>query len=823
MTSQFDPSVRGRFTVRSPHLLPLVGIAAAVVAANVLPLVHAVSSNPLILDAGLTSDIHQWIPGLPFVDPNAGFNTQSLGHLAAMDWLHGHIPWWNPFEGLGMPLAGEMQSGVFFPLTLLLALHEGVLFVQLSMEAIAGWSTYFLTRRLGVGRTFSTAAGVAFALCGALAWFNSATNRPVAFLPLCLLGVERAISAGRDRSPGGWRLLAAAVALSIVAGFPETAGIDAVFVVLWAALRLTAPEVRRHWRSAVGKLVGGTLFGVVLTAPLLVAFADYLPDGYLGAHGNGLSSMSVPAAGLVQTTLPYALGPIFAFHSTGGGVDTISSIWDNTGGYLTVTVMAAGLVGLVGGRLRALRVGLGAWVALCLLRTFGFPPVVRLMAGIPGIRLTAFYRYANPTWELAAILLAALGLDDVARGNCRRLVLVASVLLTAALAAWAAVTAWPLLTAASSTGPMATTANTRHPYIVGSLAGALVLLAVLAAGGMVAGRRNQPASGADGTGVPVPASRVSKQERAARRRRRGRALMAAVVCVESVLLLGFTYLSAPTRSTFNGGAVGWLQGHLGTSRYYTLGPIQPNYGSYFGIAEANVNDLPLPKSWSDYVSAHLDPNAPKVLFTGVSRNTPSGPTPAQELTRHLADYESIGVRFVVESANGLDVQGKPFPAIGSRRWPAGPRLVYHDALTEIWELPNAAPVFSLDTASPPRKAGAGCAVIWKTDDQAVTSCPQASTLVRREQYLPGWTATIERRSGTSVSRAVVVPVREDTSGPPGLFQAVDLPAGTATVSFAYLPAHEDPAVVAAVVALVVLLGSLVVGAARRRRRASSNT
>ena len=323
--------------------------------------------------------------------------------------------------------------------------------------------------------------------------------------------------------------------------------------------------------------------------------------------------------------------------------------------------------------------GLGAWVALCLLRTFGFPPVVRLMAGIPGIRLTAFYRYANPTWELAAILLAALGLDDVARGNCRRLVLVASVLVTAALAAWAAVTAWPLLTAASSTGPMATTANTRHPYIVGSLAGALVLLAVLAAGGMVAGRRNQPASGADGTGVPVPASRVSKQERAARRRRRGRALMAAVVCVESVLLLGFTYLSAPTRSTFNGGAVGWLQGHLGTSRYYTLGPIQPNYGSYFGIAEANVNDLPLPKSWSDYVSAHLDPNAPKVLFTGVSRNTPSGPTPAQELTRHLADYESIGVRFVVESANGLDVQGKPFPAIGSRRWPAGPRLVYHDA------------------------------------------------------------------------------------------------------------------------------------------------
>jgi hypothetical protein len=455
LTSQFDRAVRGRFSVRSPHLVPLVGITAAVAVANLLPLVHLVSSDPLVLNAGLTSDIHQWLPGLPFVDPNAGFNTQALGHLAVMDWLHGHIPWWNPFEGLGMPLAGEMQSGVFFPLTLLLALHQGVLFVQLAMEAIAGWSAYFLTRRLGVGRTFSTAAGVAFAMCGALAWFNSAIDRPVAFLPLCLLGVERAISAGKNRSPGGWRLLAVAIALSIVAGFPETAGIDAVFVVFWAALRLAAPEVRSHWGPAVGRLVGGALVGVALTAPLLVAFADYLPDGYLGGHGNGLSSLSVPTAGLAQTILPYGLGPIFAFHSTGGGADAISAIWSNTGGYLTVTVIAAGLVGVVGRRLRSLRVGLATWITVCMLRTFGFPPVVHLLADIPGIRLTSFYRYANPTWELAAILLAALGLDDIARGACRQLVLVASVVVTAALAAWATVTAWPLLTAARSTGPMA--------------------------------------------------------------------------------------------------------------------------------------------------------------------------------------------------------------------------------------------------------------------------------------------------------------------------------------------------------------------------------
>ncbi len=61
----------------------------------------------------------------------------------------------------------------------------------------------------------------------------------------------------------------------------------------------------------------------------------------------------------------------------------------------------------------------------------------------------------------------------------------------------------------------------------------------------------------------------------------------------------------------------------------------------------------------------------------------------------MPNYEAIGVRFVVENANGKDVQDAPFPAKGSAPWPTGPRLVYRDSFAEIWELPAAAPVFSL--------------------------------------------------------------------------------------------------------------------------------
>ncbi len=84
--------------------------------------------------------------------------------------------------------------------------------------------------------------------------------------------------------------------------------------------------------------------------------------------------------------------------------------------------------------------------------------------------------------------------------------------------------------------------------------------------------------------------------------------MASAICVESIVMLTFTFFSAPRPTDFQTGAVPWLQAHLGTYRFYTLGPIQPNYGSYFGIGQVNVNDLPLPKTWTRYIKADLDPN-----------------------------------------------------------------------------------------------------------------------------------------------------------------------------------------------------------------------
>ena len=425
---------------------------------------------------------------------------------------------------------------------------------------------------------------------------------------------------------------------------------------------------------------------------------------------------------------------------------------------------------------------------MCLLRTFGFQPVVHLLASVPGIRLTAFYRYADPSWELAVVVLAGLGLDDLARRATRPRVLVAAALVTAAAGAWAAVTAWPLMTEAVATPPGP--GGHRYLYPLANAAGAALALALLVVGGVLAAGRARAAP---------------RTSRSARLRRRGRIIMAVVVGAESVLLFGVTSLSAPPPTALRTGSVAWLQHHLGAYRFLTLGPIQPNYGSYFDIAQANVNDLPVPKAWNTEIATHLDPNALPAVFTGGGRIRPTGPTAAQELSSHLAQYESVGVRYVVENADGRDVQGQPFPPPGSPPWPAGPRLVHRDGFAEIWELPSSTPVFSL--RSPDRHGGLprSCVVTGSGWDQATVRCSRPSLLIRRVQFVPGWSAVTP-----SGSRAVV----RDTSGPPGLFQEVVVPAGTTTVHFRFLPPHELPAAIVFLLALLTLVLPVLVRRAR---------
>ena len=741
------------------HRLPLAIIGLAVLAVNLPTLLHIVTTNPVQLYADLQAGAsNQVLPGFPIIDPNAGYITLAVGHLVATDWLHGHVPWWNPFEGLGSPLAGEMQAAAFFPPVLLLQNAVGFVVFHILLELVAGYATYFLLQRLGLGRAACTAGGVAFGLCGTLAWFEHATANPVAFLPLALLGVELAREASLESRRHGWRLLAVALGLSIAAGFPEVAYLDGLLVVVWAAVRLFTLPGRR--RAMAAKLAQGGIVGLLLGAPALVAFLDYLPHADVGSHAGAFANGSLPIQSLAQTILPYGFGPIFGLQSKGSILLTL--MWSNTGGYLDATLVACALVGLVGARCRGLRIALGLWVLAAMSKTFGVAAVSHLLNHLPAFHSIAFYRYSQPSWELAVVVLAAFGIDDMVRRSVRPVVIVGAGVAALGAIAWAAGQAWPVMTSAEGYAHP-------HSFTTASVVLAAVGVVVVMIGGLFSYAGGRP-----------------------RGRRIGRFLIAGAVVAEAAVLFAAPALSAPRPAPSDMALVDFMQHHLGLSRFATLGPVQPNFGSFFGLAEINVNDLPVPKDFTRYIEKSLDGNTDPLIFTGTTETDPAGPSPAQELTRHLAAYEAAGVKFVVTSAAGTDVTGSPWPPTGLT--PA-PRRVYADSVADVWQLPSPAPFFST--------TGAPCALRSAGSAAVTVTCSGAAVLHRLELPMPGWHAQVGSSNATVQSR--------------GPFQSVAVGSGTTRVEFSFTPPYGNAALVAALVGMGCILSTFVVGLWRRVR------
>jgi hypothetical protein len=655
----------------------------------------------IVLDKGSVTQ-----RGVPYLDPNNGFQTQALGYRAASDWLDGEVPWWNPFTGLGMPLAAEYQPGAFFPLTFLLLLPRGTVFLQAALQMLAGLGMFALLRQLGGLRAAAAAGALLYGLNGTLAWFAHGPASVVPFLPWFLFGIQRAFLAASSRLAGGWRWIAIALALSLLAGFPETAYIDGLLALAWAITRgVQLPDVHAGMRFGM-KVVAGGLTALAVASPQIISFALYLPHAHVGAHDGGLAANHLGASGAVSSLVaPYALGPLMGY---GPQWEAIYQHWGGLGGYVTLGVVAMAVYGFIVRR-GPLAWLLAAWIVTTLGKTFGIAPFVSLWNLVPAVTQTAFDRYAQPSWELAFVLLAAFGLDQAAREGPRHGALMAAsaVAALAVLAsAWFVTALWPQISAAGGL----------HKWTLVSLAWAAAM-ATLALVCMA---------------------------------RRRTAAVAALLVADAALMCAIPMFSNPHQGRIDMEAIDFLRRNLGLQRFYTFEPIQPNYGAYFGIASINHNYLPVPESWVRHVHSHLDRKwTDYTVFNGdPSRNSPG------EFRANVAAFEDVGVKYVVTHRHSPHAEGLP-----------GVRRVYEDSILAIFELRDPKPYFEAPRECRLRPAGR----------RAVQAdCTVPATLVRRELYFPGWSATVNGRDARIEARH-------------GIFQSVSLPAGLSEVDFRYAP------------------------------------
>ncbi len=709
----------GWFQRHRPNLLACGLIILVVLLANSIFLLGLANPNPLQQRSGLaTSQTNGPLSGLNTIDPNDGFTTQALGHQAAEQWRHGHIPFWNYYESVGTPLAGEMQSQALSPFVLLFSWSNGGLAFEILMEIIAGIATFFFLRRLNLRRSVAIMGGLAFALNGTFAWLHNAVFNPVAWLPVMLLGVEIALAYTLKKRAYGWLLLMLGIALSLYAGFPETAFINLLLVGVWSLARLIMLD--KPLRLALlKKLLVGALGGLLLAAPVLVAFASYLPQADVGWHGGAIGNVGLDPIGIPALLMPYVYGPIFGL--IGWAKTThLAAFWGSVGGYYAVTVFVLALYGLLSKAPRWLKGVLTGWIVIALLKTFSFPVVTKLVNLIPTIKSAAFYRYAPPSIAFALIVMAAWGLQrllDEGRVTKKLLMTVGAALLVIVGLAALARTA----SADFATAP--------H-YKVWAIASVLVAVVFLLL-------------------MPLVTHVVKPRFLAV--------ILVGLVTVESLIFFMVPQLSTP-KLQVDTTPISFLQQHLGLNRFYTLGPIEPNYGSYYDVASINQNDLPVPKAWSEYLVKNLDTNTTGLNFTGNYRANPAGPSSFAEFVAHIDNYRAVGVKYLVTNHLALtDVDPGSY----------GLTPVFSNGAMDIYEVSNPSPYF----VSP-----SNCQLQPRSRDEVTVTCPQGSELVRKELFVKGWSARANNKALAVTSEA-------------GLFQKVKVPAGTTTLKFSYLPPH----------------------------------
>lgn len=330
----------------------------------------------------------------------------------------GHLPLWNPYGGLGMPLAFNWQSAPFsLPALIgyLAPLRDAFTVGVVVNILVAGSGAYVLGRVLGMGAVASAAVGTVFELSGPMAAWLGYPFPAVMCWAGWIFAVGWLLLRGRQHRAGYVVALAAFTALALDGGAPE-----GFTVLMTAALVFFAVVLlcRTRWLGGSGEilrpaidLVVGTIAGGALAAP----FA--LP-------GFQLSSQSVRNhASVVGTLRPHALAylaiPAFdglpIFHGGRVAVFGYTYYYAETAMYVGVSALVLGGLAVVLLRRRPEVRGFAVVVVLCLAVVF-VPPVTSLAGKLPVLGRVSSLRALMPM-ALALAVLCGFGLDLVVRSS----------------------------------------------------------------------------------------------------------------------------------------------------------------------------------------------------------------------------------------------------------------------------------------------------------------------------------------------------------------------------------------------------------------------
>jgi hypothetical protein len=343
---------------------------------------------------------------------------------------HGGFPFWNPYQGAGVPFLATLQAGALYPARLLMLLA--------SPARAMGWSalghallglvaTYALCRRLGTSAAAAATAALVFTTAFALPSITAPTIlEPGVWLPVVALATVAIVWGG------GWAWV---VLLGLATAMPPLAGgyQMTLYTVYGAAVFALAAALDRHGRARLGprvvwRLAVAALLALATAAPQLLTTLAW--SGETVRRTKPLTDMQMMP--LFTESARWLRMEGFFLRTTPAQL-----------GYFSIPVVALAVVGFA--RTRALGVVLGTAALVTMVLSLVAPEsaLFGVYKAIPGF---AMFRFPLRLLVLSSLLvgvLAALGLTALARipalAPPRRRALVG----VAALAGVAVLCVWP--------------------------------------------------------------------------------------------------------------------------------------------------------------------------------------------------------------------------------------------------------------------------------------------------------------------------------------------------------------------------------------------
>jgi hypothetical protein len=330
----------------------------------------------------------------------------------------GHLPLWNPFSGLGLPLAFNWQSAAFsLPVVITYAfpLHLSYAIQLIVTLGVAGSGAYVLARTLHLGVIACATAGTIYELSGSfmgwLGWPHAAVMSWAGWLFALAILIIR----GRHRTRN-IVLFASMFALAIFSGQPEILTILTVSVVLFAAIMLVVRNRTNHERNASLRplldLSVAVLAGAALGSPLALPGLQVLASSTRQSPQLLLNTevgKSLPPHDLVHLLVQGYNGlPIAGSHVFG------DAVYFDTAAYIGVVGIALAVLGAVRGWRRPEVASFAALTVVTGAIVFA-PPGEALLRRLPLVQTIDWHRDLM-ILSLCLAILAAVGMDLLVRG-----------------------------------------------------------------------------------------------------------------------------------------------------------------------------------------------------------------------------------------------------------------------------------------------------------------------------------------------------------------------------------------------------------------------